>query len=190
MAIYKSLVKHGYSNFTLEILEYCGGSAHPENAIKREQYYLDLLKPEYNILKVAGVGPPPHSLGYKHSDKTLAKMRSRKLSAERLAKLRDHMAKVNSRGRSEEHKAKNSAFLAKFNVSNKGFKVVVTNLETNVSVEYASISETARVLNSNKTTIKRYIQNSKPFLGIYQLETKLPVSKKGNSLPPAKKKSI
>jgi len=108
-------------------------------------------------------------------------MRSRKLSAERLAKLRDHMAKVNSRGRSEEHKAKNSAFLAKFNVSNKGFKVVVTNLETNVSVEYAPISDTARVLNSNKTTIQRYIQNSKPFLGIYQLETKLPVSKKGNS---------
>jgi group I intron endonuclease len=67
MAIYKSLVKHGYSNFTLEILEYC----EPENAIKREQYYLDLLKPEYNILKVAKRGS---SLGRpKACDKTRRK---------------------------------------------------------------------------------------------------------------------
>jgi hypothetical protein len=46
----------------LEIIEYCGASP-PSNAIAREQYYLDLLKPEYNILKVAG-----NSKGYKHSE--------------------------------------------------------------------------------------------------------------------------
>jgi len=45
--IYKALLKNGYSNFTLEILEYCDS----EDLIKREQYYLELLKPEYNILK-------------------------------------------------------------------------------------------------------------------------------------------
>ena len=50
MIIYKSLLAYGYENFTLEILEYCD----PAFILEREQYYLDTLKPEYNILKVAG----------------------------------------------------------------------------------------------------------------------------------------
>nr|YP_009364350.1 hypothetical protein [Ophiocordyceps sinensis]ARF03368.1 hypothetical protein [Ophiocordyceps sinensis]QDH07239.1 hypothetical protein [Ophiocordyceps sinensis] len=57
--IYRALLKHGYSNFSLEILVYCS----PETAIIREQYYMDLLKPEYNILKTAG-----SFLGFKHSE--------------------------------------------------------------------------------------------------------------------------
>ncbi len=68
--IYKALLKYKYSNFTLEILEYCA----PEDCIKREQSYIDLLKPEYNILKIAG------SLqGFQHSKETLAKMAAIKL---------------------------------------------------------------------------------------------------------------
>jgi group I intron endonuclease len=56
--INRALLKYGYENFNLEILEYCN----KENVISREQYYLDLLKPEYNILQIAG-----SSLGFKHS---------------------------------------------------------------------------------------------------------------------------
>jgi group I intron endonuclease len=48
--INNALLKYGYSNFTLEILEYCD----PSEAISREQYYLDSLNPEYNILLTAG----------------------------------------------------------------------------------------------------------------------------------------
>ena len=47
MAIYKAISKYGLNNFTLEILEYCS----KDIVIEREQFYLDLLKPEYNILK-------------------------------------------------------------------------------------------------------------------------------------------
>ena len=56
--IARALIKYGYSNFQLEILEYC----EPSNCIDREQYYIDLFKPEYNILKTAG-----SKLGSKHS---------------------------------------------------------------------------------------------------------------------------
>ena len=63
--IYKALLKYGYSNFQLEILEYCD----PSIIIEREQYYIDLLIPEYNILKVAG-----SSFGYKHTVESLKKM--------------------------------------------------------------------------------------------------------------------
>jgi len=40
-----------HSNFKLEILEYC--EADRLIILEREQYYIDLLKPEYNILKIA-----------------------------------------------------------------------------------------------------------------------------------------
>jgi group I intron endonuclease len=55
--IYNSLLKYGYSNFSVDILEYC----ELHSLIAREQYYMDILKPEYN-LKVAG-----SVLGFEHS---------------------------------------------------------------------------------------------------------------------------
>src|SRR5579871_6880822 len=76
--VYNVLLKYGYSKFTLEILEYC----EPENVVSREQYYIDLLKPEYNILKITG-----SSLGFKHAEETLAKFRNRKHSEETRAKM-------------------------------------------------------------------------------------------------------
>lgn len=66
MYIYKAILKHGHSNFSLEILEYC----EPSKVLEREQYYIDLLKPEYNILKTAG-----SSLGNTHSEDSNLKNR-------------------------------------------------------------------------------------------------------------------
>jgi group I intron endonuclease len=43
--IYRALLKYGYSNFSLHTLEYC----EKDVLIEREQYYMDLIKPEYNI---------------------------------------------------------------------------------------------------------------------------------------------
>ena len=59
MVINRALLKYGYANFYLEILEYC----EPYKCTEREQYSLDLLKPEYNTLPTAG-----SSVGYKHSE--------------------------------------------------------------------------------------------------------------------------
>ena len=79
--IYFALLKYGHSSFKLEILEYCDSKV----LISREQKYLDLLKPEYNILDKAG-----SSLGFKHSESTIAKFKeisnSRIYSEERKAK--------------------------------------------------------------------------------------------------------
>jgi len=49
-------------------MEYCLG----KDVINREQYYIDLLKPEYNILKIAG-----SCYGYKHSQASLIKLITR-----------------------------------------------------------------------------------------------------------------
>ena len=71
MNITKELFKYGYSNFKLEIIEYCNVSV----LLEREQYYLDILKPEYNILKIAG-----SNLGFKHAEETLTKIRGHRHS--------------------------------------------------------------------------------------------------------------
>jgi hypothetical protein len=68
--IYRALLKYNYSNFNLEILEYCSN----ESLRSREQYYLDSLMPEYNICKTAG-----SMLGFKHSLETLEKFKNRDL---------------------------------------------------------------------------------------------------------------
>lgn len=76
--IYSAILKHGYSNFQLEILEYCT----KENAISREQYYIDLCKPEYNLNNIAGsrlgsicseesrLKMSKSSVGFKHTEQS------------------------------------------------------------------------------------------------------------------------
>jgi group I intron endonuclease len=68
--IYRALLKYGYSNFSLEILEYC----EIDILIKREQYYIDLFKPDYNICPIAG-----SSLGRVINPETLVKLRNASL---------------------------------------------------------------------------------------------------------------
>lgn len=65
LTISRALIKYGYSKFKLEILEYCN----KENLLNREQYYLDLLKPVYNIEKIAG-----SSIGVKRSEENKLKI--------------------------------------------------------------------------------------------------------------------
>ena len=65
LVISRALIKYGYSNFSLEILEYCDIA----NLTEREQYYFDKLNPRYNTLKLAG-----SSLGHKATEETKAKI--------------------------------------------------------------------------------------------------------------------
>lgn len=76
--IYSAILKHGLSLFKLEILEYCA----PNKCIEIEQKYINLLKPNYNILQIAG-----SSLGFKHSVETLVKMGAWERSEETRAKM-------------------------------------------------------------------------------------------------------
>lgn len=65
--IFSSILKNGYSNFSLIILEYC----EIKDTISREQFYIDVIQPTMNILQVAG-----NSLGYRHSKEDIEKIRN------------------------------------------------------------------------------------------------------------------
>lgn len=65
LTISRALLIYGYSNFSLTILEYCEIS----ELLTREQFYLDKLKPQYNILKIA-----ENSKNSKHSEYTKARI--------------------------------------------------------------------------------------------------------------------
>jgi group I intron endonuclease len=65
LIISRALIKYGYANFSVSILEYCDRC----DLTVREQHYMDKFNPQYNILKIAG-----SSLGFKQSEETKLKI--------------------------------------------------------------------------------------------------------------------
>lgn len=182
MAIYKAIAKYGYSNFKLEILEY--STSVPHECVKREQYYIDQLKPEYNILSSAY-----SSLGYKHTKEALDKISAArsaytgyKLSAETRAKIADA---ATGRVLSEEAKSKISAARKGIKLSDEtraklsaataaihGVAVEVTDTKTGATKQYPTMTEAGIALGVSRTTIKKTIQSGKIFRGVYSIKLK------------------
>lgn len=151
MPISKALLKYGYSNFSLEILEYCESS----ETILREQYFLDLLNPEYNVLKIAG-----STLGYKHSEEALAKIKagSASLTSERIAKRLEQLKNLNASQEHKEHlKNLNSSGQHKEHLKNLhsqiSYKVEIFDIVSQETKFYASIREAARSIGCHDRTI-------------------------------------
>lgn len=137
MLISLAILKHSIENFSLDILEYCAA----KDVIQREQYYLDTYKPTYNILKIAG-----SSLGYVHNETSLAKMNLRMVSEATLNKMK-------LRKQSEQTKDKIRKVI--------GISVKVLNIDKEEITIYASKKEAGLHLNTNDTTIGRYIRSGK-----------------------------
>ena len=67
LALQRAFHKYGSNNFEFIVLENC----EENKLLEREQYYLDNLKPEYNICRIAG-----NCAGVKHSSETIEKRRN------------------------------------------------------------------------------------------------------------------
>ena len=158
MIIYKAILKYGYKNFTLDILEYCN----PNVLLEREQYYIDNLEPIYNSLTKAG-----SSIGYKHTSDTLDKFKLRKISditrinLAKAATNRIMDEKVRTKislarkgvKLSDETKRKLSAIA----IEREGVGVEVTNILTNEVKEYVTITLASISLGVSRTTIRKCI---------------------------------
>ena len=127
--IYLALLIYQHSFFKLDIIEYC----EPSVLISREQYYLDLLKPEYNILKTAG-----SILGFKHSKDIKEKIRNSKLGSNRIEAVKLAIALGNP----------------------KSQRIKVTDIVTGESKEYVSIRRAAKHIGLHHSYLAKVIKNN------------------------------
>ena len=115
---------------------------------------MDLFKPEYNILKIAG-----SSIGFKHSPETLLKFKNRKLNPEALANLKRAKAGLAP-----------SSPLRKINhLLATGHVTTVINKKDNVVKVYESIRAAAKDIGVSRQTLSKYVNKDKLLKGIYMV---------------------
>jgi len=95
LALQRAFHKYGYGNFEFIILENC----EENKLLEREQYYLDNLKPEYNICKVAG-----NCVGVKHSSETIEKRRNSLINSWEKKELKTQHSKYSRNKKKEDNK--------------------------------------------------------------------------------------
>lgn len=153
-----ALVKYGYSNFNLSILEYCN----KDLVITREQYYLDLLNPPYNILKYAY-----SSEGYKHTLEAIKKIS--------LAKKGKFIKEDNSfygKTHTEEVKELMSQVALKRTKPNNAKPVFLKDSNNNIIGDFKSITELSLYLKADKATLSKYRDSNKLFRNLYFIVSK------------------
>ena len=162
MPICTALLKYGYKNFSLTILEFCK----IDDLMAREKHFFEVHSPEYNILKTPG--SPDRGSGWKHSEATIEVMR---LAAQKRIELPEYLKK-----------------LSETQINNIG--VEVTDLKLNTLTQYYAIRAAARVLGIDKRYIENYIylNQDKPVLDRYTF--KLLPKKDGSFIPKIQKTSI
>ncbi len=144
--VLNALFKYGYSKFSFEILEYCSA----EECIRREQYYIDSLNPEYNLKKKAG-----SSFGYKYAEETRAKMSEVK---------KGEANPMFGKNHSEETRAKiSNAQKGRSRTEGSGKpsqKIEILDIKNNISTIYDSMSAAALDLKIGQSTISKYLARS------------------------------
>ena len=135
----RALLKYGFSNFASEILEYTDKN----NVLEKEQYYMDLFKPQYNIVETAG-----STLGYKHTQESLEKMRDFILSDE----VRDRKALSTENA-----------------TAARRISIVVENIKTKVKQEYYSLTEAGYALGVSKSSVSQALINDRLIKKTYRI---------------------
>lgn len=128
-------------DFIFVILECCD----KEKLIEREQLWIDNLKPEYNILKIAG-----SVLGHKHDDETRAKMSANQNRSQETRKRRSEA--LLGRKQTKEH-------ITNMAATKIGFK------HSEITKQRMRESAIKRGLSNNfKESLKKYYNRNKNFV--------------------------
>jgi group I intron endonuclease len=161
MYIYRALLKHGYTNFSLTILEYC----EPYKCLEREKYYLDLFKEKkkYNI----SLDPSAPMSGRQHFEESKQKISDSMIGLKHSDETKQIM--------SDAKKGENNPMYGKPKVVGSGSpsqQIEVTDIKNNQTTTYDSINEAARALNIHPARIVMYFSRNqkKPYKGQYTLK--------------------
>lgn len=168
--IYSSILKNGYSNFRLEILEYCELDILNE----REQYYLDTLNPEYNILKFAR-----SFRGFKHSEASLKLMKNKYEAWDKYVSPETRIKQVITqlKGESTIVVKIDSSLLASQPSVVGGCFIPSGDSGTEEKQYFISGREAAKFIGVQQSTISKYIRKNNFYLGrgylVYKSSTAL-----------------
>lgn len=163
--IYNSLLKNNYCNFNLDILEYC----HKKNLIEREQFYLDLLKPQYNICKIAG-----SSKGYKHSEEVIEKIRTLNIGKKHSNVTRKKIGNSNKLAIRTNQKTNFLTKETRFKLAcwNKGIIIKEYDVLNNLKNTFPTITSFAKYLNFSHKTARKIVNKGTYNNLIYTTEIK------------------
>lgn len=160
----------------MEILEYCKA----DELLVREQYYLDLIKPEYNILTKAY-----SLLGFKHSPENIAKFKLKKISQEHKDILSlTHLGKVVIV--SQETKDKLALATTNYKKNNplspealanikaktterEGVPVSLLNTQTNELINFPTLTQAGEYLGVKRQAIRNAIKRESLIKGLYRV---------------------
>lgn len=150
--------KYGESNFIFEIIEY----TFKENCISREQYYIDTLKPHFNILPNAS-----NRLGSKFSDKTIEKLKGRipwnkgnrkskpkKCPLVLAENLRKKQVWAKELGFKNRGRKRSPETVEKYS-SKRRIPIIAKNLNTNEEIKFDGVGIAARALNLDTSMISK-----------------------------------
>lgn len=160
--ISRALMKYSHSSFSLTILEYCDKSELNE----REQYYLDSLEPDYNILKIAG-----SFLGYTFTEEAKAKISKALKGINRSEETKDLIReKALTRKHSEDTKLKMSMSSPRGNPVNvyekcdaSGFKLIGS---------FVSARRAGIFLDLSKSTVIKYMNSGAIYKDRYKFSSR------------------
>jgi group I intron endonuclease len=166
--------KHKENNFTFEILEECDS----EFLILREQYFIDILSPVYNMAKIAG-----NTLGLKRTEDTKKKLsKSHKgqipwnkgVKATEESKIKQSKTmkgrvsgargiKWSKKSRKKLSDSKKNVTLSEEHKQNLSKKTYEYDLQGNFIKEHNSVSSAAKSVDSLHVNLVRAMKKNKPF---------------------------
>lgn len=182
--ICNALLCHGFSAFSLTILEYIDITDKSKDEAKnlilsREQHFIDSLSPDYNISLIAG-----SLLGYLHTEGSKKKMSEAKSGVNHplfgrthSAETKEKMSKAHKgKSLSTETKAKLSKPLteetkAKMSISKGGGTIFVYDSKNLLINTFGSTRKAAEFFKCSHVTIAKYVKNRKLFKEQWVLST-------------------
>ena len=172
----RAIRKYGIQNFSFHIIENFKGFVNKENLkdnhlklLERETFFINSLKPIYNILIIAG-----SSLGLKHTKEARDKMRLN-YSEERKNRI-GNLNKGKSLSTEVKNKLKQKAYER---YANKDFKeqflhrykdtlfkskpVILCNFFGDIISKYTSITQVSQTFSCDRKTVSKYLNSGKLF---------------------------
>lgn len=162
MPISKALLKYGYDNFSLIIIEYS-----PECYLMvKESFWIKSLKPYYNVLTDAY-----RSTGYKHTEEIKKKMRIKamgRLHSNFTKKLISNSLKGDKNPFFNKKHSLSSKILISEGRSNR--KIYIYDNLLNLQIIVSSLNKLAKSIYANNSTLNTYIKSNKLFRGNWYIK--------------------